>query len=456
MNISEHIADFVVGFTHETGAPVMQADESHSESLEILKLSLIDWCAVGIAGIDEPVSAIVRNLALADGGRADCSIFGASQKLPPKAAALVNGATSHALDYDDTHFLHVGHTSVVVFSSALAIAETQGSTSKEFLDASLIGSEVCCYVGQWLGRSHYQAGFHQTATAGTFGATAAACHLLKLNHLQIFHALGLAATRASGLTSQFGTMSKPYHAGMAASNGVEAALLASNGFTARLDGLDCSRGFADTHHAEQRHADTASPALGRPYVFSAVQHKFHACCHGLHASIEALQDLKVSHNLNAASVEAITIQTNPRWLKVCNVPTPTTALESKFSYRHSCALVFSSYDSSALSTYSDECCRDSTLARIRELTQVVADETLSDTASHVHVELADGTVYKASYDLADILPTPIRQQKILQKSRVLLNDGVTDNLWSLIQDMELLNTSDFALFCATAHSSEVV
>ena len=444
MNLSEHTADFVTNFTYEEGVT-----DSHAGLFDILKLSLIDWCSVGIAGIDEPVSAIVRNIALVDGGRADCSVFGASRKLPPKAAALVNGTTSHALDYDDTHFLHVGHTSVVVFSTALAIAESQGATGAEFLDAALIGSEVCCYVGHWLGRSHYQAGFHQTATAGTFGATAAACRLLKLNQQQICNAMGLAATRASGLTSQFGTMSKPYHAGMAASNGVEVALLAANGFTARQDGLDCSHGFADTHHAEQRHADIAMPTLGKAFVFGAVQHKFHACCHGLHASIEALQGLKVSHNLSAASVEAITIETNPRWLEVCNIPRPSTALESKFSYPHSCALVFSDYDTSALLTYSDECCRDSTLDRIRELTRVVADETLTDTSSRVRVQVTDGTVYEASYDLADILPTRIRQEKVLRKSSVLLNDAVTNSLWSLIQDMELLSTSDFALFCAT-------
>ena len=451
MSLSEQIADFILSFKHEE-----VATESHTELFDILKLSLVDWCTVGIAGIHEPVSTIVRDLALADAGKADCSVFGAFGKLPPKAAALVNGTTSHALDYDDTHFLHVGHTSAVVFSAALAIAESRGSTGKEFLDAALIGSEVCCHVGQWLGRSHYQAGFHQTATAGTFGATAAACRLLRLDHVQICHAMGLAATRASGLTSQFGTMSKPYHAGMAASNGVEAALLAANGFTARQDGLDCSRGFADTHHAEKRHADTAQPLLGEPFVFGSVQHKFHACCHGLHASIEALQGLKLSHELNAASIESITIETNPRWLKVCNVPTPTTALESKFSYRHSCALVFSDYDSSALSTYSDECCQDSMLERVRELTTVVADETLADTSSRVRVQVEGGTVYEAGFDLADILPTPLREQKVLRKSCVLLNDGVTDNLWSHIRNMELLTTSDFALFCTSIRNCSML
>jgi len=431
MSLSEHIADFVVGYTHAE-----EPSESQTELMHTLKLSLLDWCAVAIAGSSEPVSCIVREQALADAGVEHCSVFGASQKLPMKVAALVNGTLSHALDYDDTHFAHVGHTSVVVFPAVLSIAQAKGSSGRELLDAAFIGSEVACHVGAWLGRSHYQAGFHQTATAGTFGATAAACRLLKLNPLQVRHALGLAATRASGLTSQFGTMSKPYHAGMAASNGVEVALLASRGFTANLDGMECGRGFAETHHAEQENAEPGSALLGGPYVFNAVQHKFHACCHGLHASVEALQYLKDTQGLQASDISSIAVKTNPRWLKVCNVAEPVTALESKFSYKHLCALVFSDYDTSALDTYSEECCRDESLHRIRSLTEVGADDTLPDTASQVFVECANGSVYEAHYDLADILPIRRREQKVLTKACVLLNDQKTAEIWSIINSMD--------------------
>lgn len=445
MTISQQIARFVVDFSSDK-----VSSELNSDVFEILKLSLVDWSAVGIAGKDEPVSSIVRRQALVDGGRAASGVFGCDEKLPPKAAALVNGTVSHALDYDDTHFMHVGHTSVVVFSACLAIAQAHGSTGRQFLDAALIGSEVCCYVGAWLGRSHYQAGFHQTATAGSFGATAAACRLLGLNHMQTCHAMGLAATRASGLTSQFGTMSKPYHAGMAASNGVEAALLASSGFTARPDGLECDRGFGQTHQSEQGCNDAAIHLLGEEFVFGAVQHKFHACCHGLHACIEALQGIKNQHHIDSAIIESITVETNPRWLKVCNIARPSTALESKFSYRHSCALVFSDYDSSALSTYSDECCADSTLDNIKDRTHVVANPDLHDTASSVRIQLFDGSVYQASHDLADILPTLTRKKRVLQKSQVLLGDQLSANLWSNISGVESLDAADFSLFCDMA------
>ena len=231
---------------------------------------------------------------------------------------------------------------------------------------------------------------------------------------------------------------------MAAANGVEAALLAAGGFTARLDGLECSRGFAETHHGEAQNTSATILELGRNYVFNSVQHKLHACCHGLHASIEALQTLKQSHDLDASTIESIVIKTNPRWLKVCNIARPVTALESKFSYRHSCALVFSDYDSAALTTYSIKRCRDTSLDRIRELTDVVADTCLSDTVSKVHIKTQEGKLLEASHDLADILPMSQRQKKILSKSCVLLGEHKAMHCWAQIKELESKSSSEMA------------
>jgi 2-methylcitrate dehydratase PrpD len=439
LSISEHISRFVVN----TEYPNIDVGV-HAEAFSVLKLSLMDWCAVALAGIDEPVSTIVREHALSDGGDKACHVFGSTLRLPPRSAAMVNGSTSHALDYDDTHFLHVGHTSVVVFSAALAIAEKQSLPGKAFMDAALIGSEVSCYLGNWLGRSHYEAGFHQTATAGIFGAVAAASRLLALNEKQTRHALGIAATRAAGLTSQFGTMSKPYHAGMAASVGVEAAQLAGRGFIANADGIDCMRGFADTHAADKNDSDHPFSLLGEHYVFADVQHKLHACCHGLHASIEALEQLKTENNLEPTDVNHINIETNPRWLAVCNRPSPSTGLESKFSYRHLASLVFSTYNTAALSTYSDAVCNNPTLARLRDSTEVVSNNQLTDTATRVALNLTDGSTLSAEYDLAYRLPLDIRQQKLLAKCEALLGKQKCNSLWNSVSQIDKGSTKEFA------------
>ncbi len=155
----------------------------------------------------------------------------------------MNGATSHALDYDDTHFGHVGHPSVGIYPAALAVAEETGASAAAVADAFLLGAEASVRIGMLLGAVHYNRGFHQTATAGAFGATVAAGRLYGLNRAQMRAAIGLCATRASGLKSQFGTMGKPYNAGIAAANGVECAALARAGFTSADDGLEGPQGF---------------------------------------------------------------------------------------------------------------------------------------------------------------------------------------------------------------------
>ena len=160
----------------------------------------------GIAGIGEALAVKLRQLSMLEGGRALASVVGGT-RVPPRMAALVNGATSHALDYDDTHFAHVGHLSVGIYPAALAIGEMQDSSAEEVITAFLLGAEGAIRVGS-SGRAHYNLGC-RTATAGAFGATLAAGRLLGLDRSQMRHALGLCATRASGLTSQFGTMGKP-------------------------------------------------------------------------------------------------------------------------------------------------------------------------------------------------------------------------------------------------------
>lgn len=309
-------------------------------ALSVMRLSFLDWVSVAIAGADEDVSRIVRATALDEGGAQQAAIIGSCRKLPARAAALVNGTISHALDYDDTHFAHIGHPSVAVVPAVLAVAEKTGASGRAALEAALIGCEASCHIGLWLGRGHYQHGFHQTATAGAFGATLAACRLLGLDAAQTGHAFGIVSTRASGLKSQFGTMGKPFHAGMAASNGVEAALLAKAGFVSRTDGIECAQGFHATHAGEENPGRISLPATDGPFLFETVQHKFHACCHGLHAALEAIRTLSGTHKIEPSNVTGIEITVHPRWLSVCNIEKPETGLEAKFSYRLTAAQAF--------------------------------------------------------------------------------------------------------------------
>ena len=218
--------------------------------MQVAEYSFFDWLVVSGAGSQEPVTKKIQQFVQNEGGNQTSSVLGLNIKTAPHLAALANGTISHALDYDDTHFLHIGHLSAAIFPAILALSESSNKTYLDIIESFLVGAEAAILVGEILGMEHYRAGFHQTATAGCFGAVIGACRLLQLTETQRYHALGIASTMASGLKSQFGTMGKPLNAGIAASNGVKAATLAGFDFISNPDGLGSPQGFIETHSPE--------------------------------------------------------------------------------------------------------------------------------------------------------------------------------------------------------------
>ncbi|MDX1782270.1 MAG: MmgE/PrpD family protein [Thalassovita sp.] len=413
----------IAAFAAETGP-----DRIDPEAMAVMRLSLLDWLSVGIAGRDEPVSGIVRDMVREEAGAEQASVFGSDVKLPARAAALANGTIAHALDYDDTHFANIGHPSAPVVSAALAVAEQLGSDGEAFQIACLIGVECATRVGMWLGRDHYQGGFHQTASAGTFGAAMAAARLMGMDAAQCEMVLGLAATRASGLKSQFGTMAKPFNAGLAASNGVEAAKLVSRGFVANPLALETAQGFGPTHMGQ---ADmSALDGLGRDWVFPTVSHKFHACCHGLHAVLEAARSLGW---IDPSHIAAIRVHTHPRWMTVCNQTEPMTGLGAKFSYGTVLAMHFLGHDTGALDSYTDNLCADSGVQRLRRLVEVRPDEAVSETGATLEVVLREGENVIASHDLNAPMPLAGREAKVRAKSQSLIGAGRSEAAWAAIK-----------------------
>ncbi|WP_300517820.1 MmgE/PrpD family protein [Aliiroseovarius sp.] len=393
----------------------------HAEDARrMMRLSLLDWAACGRAGAGEPVARITRDMVLTEGGQGAASLFGSEATVPPRAAALVNGASSHALDYDDTHFAHIGHPSVAVIPAALAVAQVEGASGEAFLDACLVGIEASIRIGTWLGRSHYQIGFHQTATAGAFGATVAAARLMGLDPDRTAQALGVASTRAAGLKSQFGTMGKPYHAGLAAQTGVEAVQLARAGFQSNPAGLDGAQGFGPTHAGEGNLS--AFDGMNEDWWILSISHKFHACCHGTHAMLEALATLPPAN-----SVDEVVVATHPRWLSVCNIPAPATGLEVKFSYAHVAAMALSGVPTGALQSFSDAVARDPALVTLAARVRVEADEAIRETAARVRVNGQE-----AEFDLDAPMALALRQEKLLTKARALLGTPA-DKLWQGIE-----------------------
>lgn len=427
MTTLEHVLDLAA----------LPASSIPAAARQAARFSLYDWMVCGLAGTTEPLAVLLRKVIGAEGGHPVASTFG-GPAMPARAAALVNGATSHALDYDDTHFAHVGHPSVGIYPAALAAAEAVDASAADLADAFLLGAEASVRIGMQLGAVHYNRGFHQTATAGAFGATVAAGRLYGLDRGRMRAAIGLCATRASGLKSQFGTMGKPYNAGIAAANGVECAALALAGLTSADDGLEGPQGFVPSHSdAPVTTGIWDAPPPGR-FLFTDVKYKLHACCHGTHAMIEALAALKAAAGLDPAQVAAIRLRTSPRWLRVCDLKAPRTGLEVKFSYAWLAGMVLAGIPTAADAAYTDALAANPALAAFAGRVQVTGDAAVDDMQAAGEVVLAHGGILPFAHDLAAPIPAQVLQASLRAKGRGLLGDRA-EQLWTAVAGLDGLS-----------------
>ncbi len=394
-------------------------------ALAVMRLCLLDWLVVSRAAHSDAVAQNALAYANTQGQGAAALFFGGTTSA--RIAALANGTVSHALDYDDTHFAHIGHVSTVVIPAALAMGQARCACFETVLRAALLGAEAATRTGVWLGRDHYQIGFHQTATAGAIGAAVAASVAAGLPDVRA--ALTNAAGFAAGLKAQFGTPMKPVNAGMAAANGVEAALMAEAGLFGAENALDA---LCATHHGQ---ADMCGfDGFGATWLFEEVTHKFHPCCHGTHAAIEALM-AGLQHR--AGTPDHVLIKTHPRWMSVCNKPAPVDHLEAKFSYKALAALLMQNggqgFDEAALKGLFPISAETQSLqARVH----VVADEAISEEATFVSLTWG-GQTQSFEHDLTAPLPYETRLQKLLSKGDTALGQGIAARYWSVIQAGDL-------------------
>jgi 2-methylcitrate dehydratase PrpD len=382
--------------------------------------ALLDWFGVTIAGAREPLAAILAE-EFAGGGNARATLVALNGTAAVHDAALVNGAVSHALDFDDVNRHMHGHPTVPVASAVLALGEVLGSSGRDILLAFIAGYEVECQIGDMCGDAHYDKGFHATGTFGTFGAAAGAAKLMGLDAEKTAAALGIAASQASGLKLNFGTMTKPLHAGKAAANGLIAARLAARGFTARDDAIEAPQGFAATQ-APGFTAQAVRPDAKAPLAVEENLFKYHAACYLTHSSIEAIRDLRQKHGVGLDDLETMTLHVDPGHLKVCNIAEPASGLEVKFSIRHLTGMALDGADTAALETYSDTSARDarytSARDRVRIETRIAPPEERHGAV--VALKLKDGRTLQAEANVG-VPATDLGAQetKLIAKFRAL-------------------------------------
>ena len=403
------------------------------------KISILDWCAVAYAAKKEPISKIITKLALKNKGAKESQLISSSQWVTAESAALTNGTIGHALDYDNTHFINLGHPTAVVLPVVLALSEKFNLNLDESITAYIIGVETAIRIGHILGFSHYNAGFHQTATSGAFGATAAASRIMNLNLNQTMHAFGLVSTQASGIKSQFGTMGKPFHAGMSASNAIQSTKLASLNFISVINSLECEQGFLDTHNWNGNIPDVAINDLGKNYLYTKIKYKFFACCHGLHSALEALSFIQNNNTIDLKKITMIKIETNSSWLKVCNIQKPSTGLEAKFSYALTTSMILNGINMSKPNSYNHKVCTDTVITEIRDKVIVIGNNNIPKSKTIVTIHHNNEKITK-SFDLSDSINPDVLYKKIIQKSETLLGKRRLDKIVSLIEKPKIKKT----------------
>jgi 2-methylcitrate dehydratase PrpD len=391
MNVTARLAEFVVK-TSLRDCP--------DGAVAQVRRAALDTLGVMLAGAAEPAAVSVRGVARAEGGATLCTVVGTSLRTAPSWAALANGTAAHAHDFDDTNFALMGHPSAPLLAAALACAEAEPTDGAAVVQAYLIGFEVSATLGLALNPDHYARGWHATASIGTLGCAAAAASVLGLDPVQTRHALGVAASLASGLKENFGSMTKPFHAGHAARNGVFAAMVAREGLTASDTALDGRQGYAAAFGSPAL-APTTVDGLGQRWqiLASGIAVKPYPSCALTHSAIDALLDLRGRHGIEAEQVASIEVGVNRVVPDVLRHDTPGNGLERKFSMPF-CAAAALAAGRVDLGSFDDTVPVDagirSLMPRVRMMIDPAIPDGLEQQAwSRVTVRLRDGRTLEA-------------------------------------------------------------
>lgn len=314
----------------------LRYDGLPAEAVHWAKVGILDTIGVTLAGAREDAARIVDGIA-ARGATGPSLIFGTNRRTGPLEAALVNGTASHALDYDDCNNTLGGHPSVPILPALFALADETGASGRDFIAAYVAGFETECKIALGVHFYHYTKGWHPTATLGVFGAAAACAKLLKLSDERTATALSIAASLASGVKANFGTMVKPLHIGHCTRNGMFAALIARDGFSAGDRVFEHKQGFFNVFNGEGNYdAGKILPAWAQPLdiVKPGIAIKQYPCCGSTHSALDAMLKLAREHKPAAEEIERVDVWTHARRLEHTNRPEPKSDLDAKFSVQY--------------------------------------------------------------------------------------------------------------------------
>jgi 2-methylcitrate dehydratase PrpD len=305
------------------------------DAIHWAKVGILDTVGVTLAGARDEMTRIVGGVLASGAGTS--LVFGTSRRVSALDAALINGTASHALDFDDCNNTIGGHPSAPILPALFALADGIGATGRDFIAAYVAGFETECKIALGVHFYHYTKGWHPTATLGVFGSAAACAKLLKLPEDRMATALAIAASLASGIKANFGTMTKPLHVGHCTRNGLFAALLARDGFTANDGAFEHKQGYFNVFNGAGNYdAGKILPAWGKPFdiVKPGIAIKQYPCCGSTHSALDAMLKLVREHKPDSGDIERVDVWTHARRLEHTNRPEPKSDLDAKFSVQY--------------------------------------------------------------------------------------------------------------------------
>jgi 2-methylcitrate dehydratase PrpD len=410
------------------------------------KQAIIDTVGVTFAGSTEPTTRIpagIPGIAEQDG---PALVFGTDKRTAVLDATLVNGTASHALDYDDVSPTLGGHPSAMLVPPIIALGEMLGTSGRDAVTAYVAGFEVETKIARAVHFEHYEKGWHPTATLGIFGTTAAAARLLGLDEAQTETALAIAASLSSGIKANFGTMTKPLHVGQATRNGVFAAFMARDGFTAQGDALERKQGFFEVfngpgkYDADKIFANWADPL---DIVEPGLGIKQFPCCGSTHMAISMMLNLVEKHGLTPEMVRHIQIYSHPQRLPHTNRPTVASPLEAKFSVQY-CVARALMHGKVLIGHFEGDAWADPQAQALLKIAEAGPHPTMTDKpwCAEVIVETKSGETLseKTEYLMCRGIPNPMSEAEMRVKfedcvSRVLPADQ-TARLFEMLGTFE--------------------
>jgi 2-methylcitrate dehydratase PrpD len=417
-----------------------------SEAIKMAKTAVLDCLGVALAGSKESSSRICAEIARQEHAKEESSVIGQGFKSSAMHAAFANGTAAHALDFDHS-FTLMGQPTAPIIPAIISLGESLGSSGRRCLEAYVAGFETITKLVMSL-RQRSEDGWHPPSSFGSFGAGVACAKLHGLNQSQVQMTLGTAASMASGLVCNFGTMSKPLHVGLGARNGVMAAKLAQSGFTANKQAIEAGLGFYEVFYPGAEPDKRPLEELGTVYelINSGIRIKPYPCGGLTHPAIDGVLDFKIKNGITAEMIESIDVGVARHTFERIVFRVPENGLQGKFSMPYLLARAI--IDGRLfLDAFTDSAVRDENVLRLAEKVQMHLDPDLRPTAlgsrpCKVTIRLRDGRSFSRQIDYAKgSRESPMTAEELKQKfvgcARQALDDSSIERI---IEDIEHFET----------------